>query len=224
MSLINCPECGKENVSDSANACPDCGYDIKTHFDKIHQEEVQKQQLLKTEQDRQQAELDKKKREQERIKSVPQPVKPVFSKGLISYSIIATIILSWLFLYLPTTYYEDINVGTWFFEISTFVGAPLCIYKYRFNKRLSDYKLAKIDFESYQRQVVREQDKAINNAKRQADTRARELASRAKCPYCDSQNTTKITATAKVVNTAMFGIFGQKRKHQWHCINCNSDF
>lgn len=29
MALINCPECGKENVSDSADSCPNCGYAIK---------------------------------------------------------------------------------------------------------------------------------------------------------------------------------------------------
>ena len=28
MSLIKCPECGKE-VSDSANVCPNCGYPVK---------------------------------------------------------------------------------------------------------------------------------------------------------------------------------------------------
>lgn len=31
MALIKCPECGKENVSDSAESCPDCGYNIKAH-------------------------------------------------------------------------------------------------------------------------------------------------------------------------------------------------
>lgn len=44
------------------------------------------------------------------------------------------------------------------------------------------------------------------------------------CPYCHSTNTSKISTTAKVVNIALFGIFGQKRKHQWHCNNCSSDF
>lgn len=44
------------------------------------------------------------------------------------------------------------------------------------------------------------------------------------CPYCKSANTTKISTTAKVVNTAIFGIFGTKRHKQWHCNTCNSDF
>lgn len=38
MALIKCPECGRENVSDTAKACPSCGYGIKEHFDKIGRE------------------------------------------------------------------------------------------------------------------------------------------------------------------------------------------
>lgn len=45
-----------------------------------------------------------------------------------------------------------------------------------------------------------------------------------KCPYCNSTNTSKISTSSKVLDTALFGIFGQKRKHQWHCNNCSSDF
>ena len=44
------------------------------------------------------------------------------------------------------------------------------------------------------------------------------------CPYCNSTNTKKISSMAKAANIAMFGIFGNKRKYQWHCNNCNSDF
>ncbi len=39
MALIKCPECGRENVSASAVMCPNCGYGINTHFEKIRQEE-----------------------------------------------------------------------------------------------------------------------------------------------------------------------------------------
>lgn len=44
------------------------------------------------------------------------------------------------------------------------------------------------------------------------------------CPYCHSANTSKISTTSKVINTALFGIFGNKRKRQWHCNGCGSDF
>ena len=42
MSMIECPECGKE-VSDNAVMCPNCGYGVKEHFSKIESEEVRKQ-------------------------------------------------------------------------------------------------------------------------------------------------------------------------------------
>jgi len=38
MALINCPECGRENVSNTAVACPNCGYGIREHFEKIANE------------------------------------------------------------------------------------------------------------------------------------------------------------------------------------------
>ena len=34
MALVKCPECGRENVSDSAETCPNCGYPIKNIFRK----------------------------------------------------------------------------------------------------------------------------------------------------------------------------------------------
>lgn len=34
MALIECPECGRKNVSDSAEACPDCRYGIKEHYER----------------------------------------------------------------------------------------------------------------------------------------------------------------------------------------------
>ena len=37
MALVRCPECGKENVSDQAESCPNCGYGVKIHFEKEEQ-------------------------------------------------------------------------------------------------------------------------------------------------------------------------------------------
>lgn len=45
-----------------------------------------------------------------------------------------------------------------------------------------------------------------------------------KCPYCHSKETTKISTTAKMVNTAVWGIFGTKRFKEWHCNECKSNF
>ena len=39
MALTKCPECGRKNVSDSAEACPGCGYGVKAHFAEIKRQE-----------------------------------------------------------------------------------------------------------------------------------------------------------------------------------------
>lgn len=33
MALVKCPECGRENVSDTAEACPNCGFNIKLYYE-----------------------------------------------------------------------------------------------------------------------------------------------------------------------------------------------
>lgn len=43
MALVTCPECGRENVSDSAESCPSCGYGINTHFEKLRIEQREKE-------------------------------------------------------------------------------------------------------------------------------------------------------------------------------------
>lgn len=42
----------------------------------------------------------------------------------------------------------------------------------------------------------------------------------AKCPTCGSTDVERISATAKVVNIGLFGIFGNKRKKQFKCKSC----
>lgn len=39
MTLIKCPECSRKKVSDTAVACPYCGYGIREHFEEIRKEE-----------------------------------------------------------------------------------------------------------------------------------------------------------------------------------------
>lgn len=57
-----------------------------------------------------------------------------------------------------------------------------------------------------------------------ANTVVQELLNKPKCPTCNSQNIKKISATSKVVNTAVFGIFGTKRHKQFHCNNCGYEW
>ncbi len=45
-----------------------------------------------------------------------------------------------------------------------------------------------------------------------------------RCPYCGSEDLTRITSMDKVVNIALFGILGNKRRYQWHCNNCKTNW
>lgn len=58
----------------------------------------------------------------------------------------------------------------------------------------------------------------------QANAAAREWQNKPKCPICNSTNIKHITTATKVANIAMFGLLGNKRKYQWHCNNCKTDF
>ena len=44
------------------------------------------------------------------------------------------------------------------------------------------------------------------------------------CIYCNSTDVRKISNLSKAGSVALFGIFSQKVKKQWHCNNCGSDF
>lgn len=44
------------------------------------------------------------------------------------------------------------------------------------------------------------------------------------CPYCHSTNVKKITATSKAGSVALWGIFSQNVRKNFHCNNCKSDF
>lgn len=52
MALIKCPECGRENVSDTAEACPGCGYGIRKHFEQEKQLRAAKEKQSKIEREK----------------------------------------------------------------------------------------------------------------------------------------------------------------------------
>ena len=45
MSLIKCPECGKE-ISEKANVCINCGYPISEYVEELKKEKDKKKRLV----------------------------------------------------------------------------------------------------------------------------------------------------------------------------------
>lgn len=52
----------------------------------------------------------------------------------------------------------------------------------------------------------------------------KELLNKPKCPTCQSTNIKKVSTTSKVINTAIYGIFGTKRYKTFHCNNCGYEW
>lgn len=222
MALIKCPECGRENVSDSAASCPNCGYGLKVHFERVKKEEKQKEQKRKEEEEWRIKQVEEKRREEERIKSVPQLKRPQLKIPIYMF------VISALFTYIGI---DALNEFEWefeyiFYEVVYVIIAIglMCSGIYLLVDRIRIYKLSKTNLKEYQKQVIKKQDEEIVSSQLMDAMRTKEQAMKSGCPYCNSHNTTKITTIAKVMNTAMFGVFGQKRKYQWYCNNCKSYF
>ncbi len=43
MALIQCPECGRENVSDTAISCPDCGFNVRKYIEEKKKEQLDRE-------------------------------------------------------------------------------------------------------------------------------------------------------------------------------------
>lgn len=85
MALIKCPECGREKVSDSAESCPDCGYGIKIHFEKIRQAEERKRkdEEKRTKETKQKALEEKRRLDYEKmLEEHPEMAKAIKEKEI----------------------------------------------------------------------------------------------------------------------------------------------
>ncbi len=94
-------------------------------------------------------------------------------------------------------------------------GFDLLLYKQVYEK-LYDAKMKELN----EVEMVKEQSK-IKNKTVEGQTYT---VHKPRCPYCNSEDLTRITSFDKAVNIAMFGILGNKRKYQWHCNNCKTNW
>jgi len=205
--LIKCPECGRENVSDTAATCPDCGYEIKTYFEKIRQKEIQEAKYKEAQQKHME---DVAARATAVHVPTKRPSMNIYLYGSILcgiFTIISIIVQFWL--------------GMLFLAVATWVYYSLGMDKLKARQKI--YDMHKQDTEQYQKQIILLQDsekaqvEAIRNYKNLNLTNA-------KCPICGSSNIKKISTINKVVSTEMLGLASNKIGKQWHCNSCKSDF
>lgn len=193
MALINCPECIRENVSDTAEVCPDCGYAIKAHFEKIEAEETKKTII------------------QNRMNCVTMPEKPEDKmesneKSLIVFGVIC-IIGGLLCLDIPILALFEFFCG------GALIATAFKQKNDKYEKALSDYNLAIHNFEGYQKKKIHEQD--VANVRR-----AMKEANSPKCPVCGSKNIKNISTFDRAVSVGTVGIASKKIGKQYQCKNC----
>ena len=137
MALVTCPECGRENVSDSAESCPDCGYGIKSHFEKVRSEQR------------------KKEIHELKLQNVEMPDAPKKMNAAYGLAIFGGIGALGGFAISPTMGLLMLAFAFWM----CYEGLK------QYDKELEKYNLAKSDFEKYKQEVVHQEEQlALNEA------------------------------------------------------------
>lgn len=222
MALVNCPECGKENVSDTAESCPACGYAIRSHFLKIKLEEMRIESEKQAEIRRKELEAEEKRRQEERIKNVPKLEKPQLVAPII-VTVISVLVMILGFGLSNTESSSSYGSGDPQFQggYLVFFGiAILCYAIYLFSKRMSAYNLSKDNFEEYQRQVIREQDELQKRLEAERAAKMKQQANIPKCPVCGSANVSKISTLNRSASIATVGLASSKIGKQYECKAC----
>lgn len=222
MAIIKCPECGREKVSDSAEACPDCGYGIKAHFERIRKEEEEKhrkEELRKLEEERRKEQErlreERAKEEQAVIDSMPAPEKPFPWQPIIGvlFGIMGVFLL----------FNDAVLIGLLecFFAFVFIVGG---YSNYQDKKRiyetsLKDMERAKreaLALERINQAIADEQNAKIMNAVNPF----KEVTNGVKCPMCGKNAGKKISTTNRAVSVAAVGLASGKIGKQYKCSSC----
>lgn len=247
MALVKCPECGKENVSDSAESCPNCGYGIKTFFEHEQRKQTyQAQQALfeekkKQEAEKLRAELDSKLSE---IANLPYPAKPgksfidyAFnskvngSSGLL-YATIASIILSFVFALISTacgsSFFSFVFIAAFVLLLVLWVPFLYIITKSDYLSALERYEKCTKDWEgeksSRRERLIAEYDEYARNmatyGSRNMPIPTPKTSNQLKCPVCGCTDIERITTVSRLTSVAMVGVASGKIGKQYKCRKC----
>lgn len=229
LALITCPECGRQNVSDTAIACPKCGYAIREHFERIKEEKEQYKKSIKTrklQEYQQRIEAEEKQREAEeeqriienrRIEAVNKInndieenkgyiklfsvlLAPFFGFSIFSFSIPGLILAAGTFL-------------IWLFIFS--------IFKSKIDKSKKSLQLFESNIEQFDKMIEKEQFYTEVIKRNEIERKRRiEEAQHPVCPNCGSKNTHRISTARKIVSTEALGLASSTIGKQYKCDDC----
>lgn len=197
MALVKCPECGRENVSDSAESCPNCGFGIKVHFNKVKENKIQ----------------------QRRLDSIPMPQKPEKEKiGVKGW--FAILLFPSLFALFALIGFVAGEIGGAMIMIC--VGAFLFYIIYyatvlqEYNKKMEKYNRAIQDFEKYKRDEIKEQNIKYAEQVKIAEAKKNNQPICPKCGSTDVADGTRgYTLTTGFVGSGNFRYICKKCNFKW---------
>lgn len=222
MALITCPECGRENVSDTAIACPGCGYAIREHFERIKDEKEQYNKNIKEtelQEYQQRIEAEEKQRiiESRRIDAVKKINNDIdrckTNMALFSFFLVFLIGLM---------IYTKFSV-----MVILYVACDLFIV-FRNKSKLDESKkllqLSESNIEQFDKKIEAERLKteAIEESTQRIKERKRQIeeAQHPVCPNCGSKNTHRISTARKIVSTEALGLASSTIGKQYKCDDC----
>lgn len=198
MALINCPECGKQNISDTAMACPQCGFAIR-EYTEIRQREQTK--MLQFEATKHKVAIEYTKQEISNCNKIMCIAAFVgigsFLLALLNKGVNSVVIPCFVIF--------------WSMVASILVSSVIVI------KRQNDMALIASDFREFERQI---QKRSRANAKYQSAVEAVMNSIPQKCPICGSTETERISENNRAFSVAVFGLASSKIGKQYECKTC----
>lgn len=226
MALIKCPECGREKVSDSAEMCPDCGYAIKNHFDRIKAEEEEKRQAYEQARLEEQAKIEAEQRlermcspeaQQRTIERLNEKkrnaIKQIWISAICLVVFFFLLIWSW-----SNSHHGSLGFLILICLFAEFISFVMLVNGFSDNAKAdSDLDVATKDMRKYYEQVQRQMDEAVASLNQST---AAYNAKHPACPNCGSRNTERISAMNRSASVALTGLASSKIGKQYECKNC----
>lgn len=229
MALVKCPECGREKVSDSAKACPDCGYGVKEYFDKIRQKEkIEREEQAKLRQEAENSIISEIYREEEK-KAILEKIQENIKDSKLAVKVLLIWSVIWTIIGIVTIYihYNDYHptkgidiykfdliivllfvVSLFFSVVGWFIFITFCVIT---NTEIKDFRLAQENIDEYKK-VIRQRE---TESELMAKERAR---STIRCPMCGSSSIHKIS---RVITANTIAIDSSNIGKQYQCYNCS---
>lgn len=223
MALVQCPECGRKGVSDSAVGCPGCGYNIKRHFENLSSEETNERDI---ELEKQKQELREKieKEELARTQDIQNRLEKQekTAKQTFIISVLCLVAGLFVFIFVFSIGGEQAHKGLGWVcllaLVDMFFSLCYCVSAWNNENRaaenLRNLKKSLKEYEDGEKRRL----EAIN---RQLEAnRKKESLKHPVCPMCGSNNTIRISTLNRSASIAMTGLASSKIGKQYECKKC----